>query len=230
MPNGVRHLLGVLIGVVALPCVYLGLTYGPEQTLRYASPASAWPWLLALAGAALLVGVLATWRWVSPLASLLTGLPLIALGLMWVITPSLAADVANMLNVFPITAGGVAGSSGLYLAVGVILLPACVSVARWRGRTRRAPAHAASSAQSASPKASTAPAEGSGPDSSEQSSGPSTQPWIAVTPGKAQPAPAPQQDSSAGSLFQPAHNQPPSSPPPLPKRRPSSSGRTASSS
>ncbi|SDQ61761.1 hypothetical protein SAMN04489764_1403 [Thermostaphylospora chromogena] len=228
MPNGVRHLLGVLIGVVALPCVYLGLTYGPEQTVRqlqnFASPASTWPWLLALAAAALLVGVLATWRWVSPLASLVTGLPLIALGLAWVFMPSFATDLTNTLNVFAATLGGVSGSSGLYLAVGVVLLPACVSPARWRGRTRRAPAHAAPSGSAAS-KASTASADEDKPDSPDQSSGPSTQPWTAISPGKAQPAPAPQQETTAGSLFQPAHNQPatPSSPPPLPKRRPSSS-------
>jgi hypothetical protein len=83
MPNGLRHLVGAIVGLAALPLVLYLLamqvkfidrateTSNPDE-LRWAG--------LWLAGAGVVVGVLAGWRRLSPLAALIPGLGLAVAG------------------------------------------------------------------------------------------------------------------------------------------------------
>ncbi|MEV5553738.1 hypothetical protein AB0L44_08755 [Nonomuraea wenchangensis] len=130
MRNGVRHALGAGAGLLATPLVAAGLAYGHGQ-LRSAPD---WLPLAALAGAALLVGVLSGSR-LSPLASLLPGLAL----------SGLAVAAAAGLDLTWLRA------SGAYLAgeqppryerllhfgapvAGCVLLAASAFPSRWRAR------------------------------------------------------------------------------------------------
>ncbi|GAA3199440.1 hypothetical protein [Actinocorallia longicatena] len=142
MVNGVRHVLGGILGIFAVPLV-LGLAaWGSsrmqESISRSFGRGDQDPELilgiLALAGAGLLVGIAVNAR-VSPLASLVPGTVFLALGL-W-----LAFDFRNAFKLVDDLGPDwirtrILGfsASGMLLVLGVLLLVASVSPQRWRAR------------------------------------------------------------------------------------------------
>jgi hypothetical protein len=83
MPNGLRHLIGVIIGLAALPLVLYLLAMQVkfiDRAAEYASPDELRWAGLCIVGAGVVSGVLACWRRLSPLAALIPGLGLAAAG------------------------------------------------------------------------------------------------------------------------------------------------------
>ena len=149
MPNGVRHTVGTLVGVATLPLLYYGLTYSSDRLSVQArttvgrTPAAVW--IGGMVATGLLLGVLVVWQRLSPMAPLISGLPLLTLGILWTVVPSLGLRLLTMLNVISPPSGGTAGYAGIYLLAAMVLLSAAISPSRWRGRPRHTPAHAAHS-------------------------------------------------------------------------------------
>lgn len=140
MPNSLRHVIGLLVGLAALPAVYYGLGIGtsrlmgrlgsdtlPEVTARYA---------VMVAGAGIVVAVLTGWQRLSPLAPLLTGAPLSLVGALWGIDPK--GFALEIVRIDP-HATAYAGASGLYLFIGLVVLLAALPPSRWRSRHKPLP-------------------------------------------------------------------------------------------
>jgi hypothetical protein len=140
MSNVSRHLIGVLLGVAAVPVVGFGVAWAPAwpsvagyavtDVPRVADRAAE---LAALGVLALVIGLLAGSR-LSPLASLLPGLALTALGALGALgtPPALAAALEPPGGGDPWFARDPA-----LLLVGGLLLVASLPVARWRARRDR---------------------------------------------------------------------------------------------
>ncbi|MGW0807219.1 hypothetical protein [Nonomuraea sp. NPDC002799] len=75
MRNGVRHLIGAGVGVLAVPVIAAGVMYGSAERYEYTLHGFVVDWIgvAAYLGTALVIGALAGSR-LSPLASLLPGL------------------------------------------------------------------------------------------------------------------------------------------------------------
>ncbi|WP_067967771.1 hypothetical protein [Nocardiopsis trehalosi] len=144
MSNVSRHLIGVLLGVAAVPVVGFGVVWAPAwpsvagyavtDVPRVADRAAE---LAALGVIALVIGLLAGSR-LSPLASLLPGLALTALGVLGALGTPLALAAA-----LEPPGGGdpwFARDPALLL-VGGLLLVASLPVARWRARRDRRSAY-----------------------------------------------------------------------------------------
>lgn len=143
MRNGVRHWLGAGAGLLATPLIAAGLVYGHTQS----QPTMEWFRVGALAGAALLVGLLAGSR-LSPLASLLPGLGFTGLAVTGLVRIGTGADhrlwfdpgldqypnpLADIMRTFD------PGSYAMLphawsLAIGCVLLAASIFPSRWRGK------------------------------------------------------------------------------------------------
>ncbi|MEU7001872.1 hypothetical protein [Nonomuraea sp. NPDC046570] len=141
MPDAVRHLIGAVAGGTALPLVYY-LTEAGAKALReaYALLVPDLAGLGYLAAVVLVTGLLACWPWLSPLAALVCGLPLAALGAAFASSPDVAFLVIGLLPpIEPLTGtdeapGLLAGVTGLYLVVGAILVVSAAFPGRWRAR------------------------------------------------------------------------------------------------
>jgi hypothetical protein len=91
--------------------------------------------LLPQAAAATVIGALAAARWVAPVAAVLSGIPLLAVGLLLVITPVSAARWISWLvfGAQPISSGtGQSLSFGVLVLVGGLLLVSAAEPRRWR--------------------------------------------------------------------------------------------------
>lgn len=144
MSNGIRHLLGGLLGLVAVPAIF-GLlnesvarqqqllktfqTTGPDHTVQIA----------CFAGVAAIVGVAVGSR-ISPLTSLVPGLVFAGVGALFAAQPnntsstSLPPGLRQSYATF--------GASGLFLMLGGVLLVASLFPGRWRRPRVAAPAAA----------------------------------------------------------------------------------------
>jgi hypothetical protein len=140
MSNRARHWWGVLAGLVLAPAIAAGLAYGTWRTLSGAqqfgtSSAEYRIGLASFAVVALLVGIAIGSR-LSPVASLLPGLVLTAIGAYWAGAPNQARDNTGDLlpnSLDKVNAGYLsAAGMGLFLLVGVALLMASLFPARWR--------------------------------------------------------------------------------------------------
>ncbi|WP_336214223.1 hypothetical protein [Nonomuraea sp. LPB2021202275-12-8] len=137
MTNGVRHVLGIVAGLLLPPLIAAGLIYGVAELTVTVQRASAFSWtgagLLVASGVAL--AFLAGSR-LSPVASLLGGLMFALLGSL----PLL--EVLSGLRILPqnILPGlldvGFRGLAyqGILLAIGVMLIVASLFPSRWRAR------------------------------------------------------------------------------------------------
>lgn len=133
--NTVRHVIGLLVGLAALPTVYYGFAIGSQLLLRRygdmpVSSDAAVRHTLILVGVAVLVAVLVGWQWLSPLAPLLSGAGLSVVGAFWMIdldaaSESVSADLSS--PAYP-------GVSGVYLFLGIAVLLTSLSPTRWRVR------------------------------------------------------------------------------------------------
>ena len=144
MPYAVRHLISVVAGVLVLPVVYY-LTEAGALALReaYALFTPGLRGLGYLAAVGVIVGLLACWRWLSPLAALVCGLPLAALGAAFATSPDAAFWLVGLLP--PVRAltttaeapGLQAGVTGLYLLTGTVLVLSALFPSRWKVREIR---------------------------------------------------------------------------------------------
>ncbi len=140
MSNRARHWWGVLAGLVLAPAIAAGVAYGTWRTLSGAQQFGVTSTeyrigIGAFAITAILLGIAVGSR-LSPLASLLAGLALTALGGLWAGAPEVARD--NTVDLLPssldkVNAGYVsAAGMGLFLMVGLVLLIGSLFPARWR--------------------------------------------------------------------------------------------------
>lgn len=134
MSNGVRHLVGAVIGLIAGAVVMGLLIWGLEEVadvMRTFRPGYAGYALLVVA--ALVIGVLVGWRWLSPLAGLLAAVPLLAAGLLWLVQIETGLLRNRFLPDFLTGYGSsTAGMSGLYLILAVVLIVPAAFPDRWR--------------------------------------------------------------------------------------------------
>jgi len=141
MNNAARHVIGLVVGVLALPALVLLLCYGITEVSRgYRVMASASPaGIAAVVAGGLLLGVVCGSR-LSPLASLLPGLALFAYGLVWMIDPFVISRYA--LDAMPETLGSgllTLEGTGMLLVLGTALLVASVPPSRWRAMPKPPP-------------------------------------------------------------------------------------------
>ncbi|WP_106399400.1 hypothetical protein [Actinocorallia populi] len=134
MNNAARHVLGLVVGVVATPVALLLWCYGITemgQVYRLGREAPLLGALLMVAGGVLL-GVLCGSR-ISPLASLVPGVVLGGLGTALLFEPY--AFSRHVHDLIPGDAGIgflTLSSTGVLVALGVTLLAASVPPSRWR--------------------------------------------------------------------------------------------------
>ncbi|MEV0347472.1 hypothetical protein AB0H88_17045 [Nonomuraea sp. NPDC050680] len=135
MSPQVRHLIGAVAGSAALPLVYY-LTEAGARALRaaYAAFRPAPAGLGYLTAVAAIVVLLAAWSWLSPLAALACGLPLTAAAALFALDLDVALDLAGRLPSFAVPTGqpvgtlageppgALAGVTGLYAVIGVLLV------------------------------------------------------------------------------------------------------------
>ncbi|MCA2223791.1 hypothetical protein [Nonomuraea aurantiaca] len=141
MSPQVRHLIGAVAGSAALPLVYY-LTEAGARALRaaYAAFRPAPAGLGYLTAVAAIVALLAAWSWLSPLAALVCGLPLTATAALFALDLDVALDLAGRLPSFAVPTGqpeptgqlvgavageppgALAGVTGLYAVIGVLLV------------------------------------------------------------------------------------------------------------
>lgn len=142
MSNTARHWWGVLVGLILAPAVAAALAYGTWRTLsggQQFGPTST-EYRIGLASLALTAVVLgfAVGSRLSPIASLIPGGVLTALGAVWAASPTWAAK--NTAGKLPDSLDKLdsgyqsAGASGVLLMIGVVLLIASLFPARWRAR------------------------------------------------------------------------------------------------
>lgn len=134
MNNAARHALGLVAGVAAAPVTFALWCWGLTETAQgyqvglKVSPSGT----AALAAGGVVLGVLCGSR-VSPLGSLVPGLSFLALGVLWAVDPYFVSRSVFDLMPDPFERGMMSlASTGLALAVGVLLLAASVPLSRWR--------------------------------------------------------------------------------------------------
>jgi hypothetical protein len=131
-----RHFLGFLLGLVLAPLLALGAGWGASKftelsvTLREHASAEQWAGLAALVGIGLVIGLLASAPWISPVAPLIVGLVYVGYSGFYAAAPRTALDplpnndaaryVMQMLGV------------GVVALVGGALLVSAFMPARWR--------------------------------------------------------------------------------------------------
>jgi hypothetical protein len=142
MPNGARHAIGAVTGLVMTPVLAAGLLFGIGRLaggfaqLRL-NGGDRWAGAGAILLVAVLLGVLTGSR-TSPLASLVPGIVFTGIGALWVIDPSLAArTMARKLPDGLDRGCSVAGPYGVLLLAGVFLLVASLPPSRWASRRPR---------------------------------------------------------------------------------------------
>ncbi|HZB29866.1 MAG TPA: hypothetical protein VE465_06845 [Streptosporangiaceae bacterium] len=147
MSNGARHGWGVLAGLILAPAIAAALAYGTWRTLSGAQqfgPTST-EYRIGLAGLALTAVVLAfaVASRLSPIASLIPGVALTALGGAWAASPSwtqrnTGGKLPDSLNKLDAGYQSI-GAMGLLLMIGLLLLIASLFPARWRAREDLSP-------------------------------------------------------------------------------------------
>src|SRR3954454_5488929 len=94
MPNGARHTMGAIAGLISTPVLAVALMFGTERLTRafqtfLLDESGQWPAGAAMLVAGILMGVLVGSR-ISPLASLVPGVVFTAVGLLWLVAPRFA--------------------------------------------------------------------------------------------------------------------------------------------
>ncbi|MBT2229841.1 hypothetical protein [Nonomuraea sp. NEAU-A123] len=141
MPNGARHALGVVAGLLLPPLIAVGLFYGVDQVSRnYQQFMVSWVGLGVLLVSGVLLTFLLSSR-LSPVASLVGGLEFTAFGVL----PFL--DIIGLHLIPDRLFGDVLWSgfltvayTGLLLMFGVMLLVSSAFPSRWRTTPRAVPA------------------------------------------------------------------------------------------
>ena len=142
-----RHLIGIGLAVVISAAIFFGGSWafnrlltrnlGPESSLpagggNFMSNSVVTSGLAAMAGVALLIGLALVIRWVSPMATGLPGLVLLAWTALYVASPGQA------MHYIPLKAHNVGlgfaalGGTGILGAAGVVLVMPLFFPSRWR--------------------------------------------------------------------------------------------------
>jgi hypothetical protein len=137
------HAVGVLAGMAAIPALWLVLqisqggasSLGPPDILRFPGE-----FLLFMIGGAIVIGPLASARWLSPVAAVIAGGPLLAVGLFTLLAPATAQGVIVHLvyGTFWQPATESLAASGWLVLFGGMLLTAGIMPGRWRRESRSA--------------------------------------------------------------------------------------------
>lgn len=134
MASGARHLIGVIVGLAAIPLVLYLMSRQVELVAQATQNASVADlrWAGAcLVGAGAVVGVLACWRWLSPLAALIAGLGLAVMGGLWFYMPN---DFEYVRDRLPLAEMIDARAMPVSLALGIVLIVSAVVLGRRRSR------------------------------------------------------------------------------------------------
>ncbi|MFE3450999.1 hypothetical protein ACFXJ8_18940 [Nonomuraea sp. NPDC059194] len=140
MPNAVRHVLGVVAGLLLTPLLAVGLAYGVGQIVFVFKVTFIMPWQgpVALAACAVVLGVMAGSR-LSPVASLLPGLTFTLAGGTMLIPEWYPARLLELLpGTLRFGIDGL-GTTGLLFVLGVLLLTASAFPSRWRATRPKLP-------------------------------------------------------------------------------------------
>ena len=140
-----RTAIGVLVGLFGIAGLWYLLQLADPVGYAFVTLSTGLPRIFDLiwlpqAAAAAVIGALAAARWVSPVAAALSGIPLLAVGLLLVIVPVGAARWtspfvwgAQPISVYP----GQSLSMGVLVLVGGLLLVAAAAPWRWRQASTR---------------------------------------------------------------------------------------------
>ncbi|WP_109529399.1 hypothetical protein [Nocardia aurea] len=133
MSNVVRHVLGVVAGILLPPLIAVGLIYGTtEMLINFRDLIISWTGFGALAGSGILFAVLVSSR-LSPVASLLGGLGFLALGGLPLVELWGTRLLPDALTRGTLSTGFLTlGYAGIFLFLAVVLLVASVFPSRWR--------------------------------------------------------------------------------------------------
>jgi hypothetical protein len=141
-----RHLIGIGLAVVLSAAIFLGGGWAYERLFTgnpltghqslsgrsFVSDSSVTIPLAVVAGVALLIGLALLIRWVSPLATGLPGLVLIASTVLYVVSPARAVDYIP-LKAHNFGLGFEAlGTTGILGAAGIVLVLPLFFPSRWR--------------------------------------------------------------------------------------------------
>ncbi|NUW37212.1 hypothetical protein HTZ77_38280 [Nonomuraea sp. SMC257] len=134
MSNGVRHVLGVVAGIILPPLIAVMLMYGvTEVNLSFHNFVVSWTGLALVVLAGALLAVLAASR-VSPVASLLGGIGFTLLGVLPFIEIMSGPIVPDRLMSGWLRNGYLTlGLTGTFLLLGIVLLVSSAFPSRWRG-------------------------------------------------------------------------------------------------
>ncbi|MEV0353832.1 hypothetical protein AB0H88_49490 [Nonomuraea sp. NPDC050680] len=141
MPNGARHVLGVVAGLLLPPLIALGLFYGVgEFSLNYQQFVISWAGLGAIVVSGILLAPLLASR-LSPVASLVGGLEFTAFGLLPILdTVGLHLMPERIFSAVLWNGFLTLTYSGVLLMIGVLLLVGSAFPSRWRSTPRPLPA------------------------------------------------------------------------------------------
>jgi hypothetical protein len=140
--------VGVIVGIAAIPALWLVLqlsegaasNIGPPGIVRSDSE-----FLLFMVCGAIVMGLLASARWISPVAASIAGVLLLVVGLFTLLMPSTAQNVIVQLaygqDWQPATE--TLAASGWLVFFGGMLLAAGTTSGRWRRESRSGPERAA---------------------------------------------------------------------------------------
>jgi hypothetical protein len=225
MANGARHGLGVVIGLVLTPIIAACLMYGTNKlrlvmTFGYARfrgyhGEELWIGTGVILLVAILLGLLAGSR-LSPVASLIPGAALTAVGVIWFASPTWAVQHSgrDLLSRDMSYGYTTLGSMGIFFLLGVLLLVASLPPSRWKSRA----------AAGAAPRFAGPPPAPMGPPPMPGAPAPMGAAPMGAAPMGA-PQPPPSQSPSWQGAPQPQFGAPParpaaSNPPPLPPASP----------
>jgi hypothetical protein len=138
------HAVGIIVGMAAIPVLWLVLQLSEGVASNLGPPgilASASEFVQFMIGGAIVMGLLASARWLSPVAALIAGGPLLAAGLFTLLTPATAQGVIVHLvyGQFWQPATEALAASGWLVLFGGTLLAAGMMPGRWRREPRPAP-------------------------------------------------------------------------------------------
>jgi hypothetical protein len=146
--NGIRHLIGIALAVALSAGVFFGGTWGYERLILRNGPGAAWSLptgggglignstvtlgLGAVVGTALIVGLLLVIPRISPLATGLPGLVLLAWTVLYLVTPSQAVHYIPLKGHSFGLGFAALGTTGILGAAGIVLVMPLFFPSRWR--------------------------------------------------------------------------------------------------
>ena len=142
------HAVGIIAAMAAIPALWLVLQLSEGAASSMGPPgivSSDTQFLLVIAGGAIVMGLLASARWLSPVAALIAGIPLVVVGLFALLMPSTAQNVIVQLvyGQYWQPATETLAASGWLVFFGGMVLAAGIMSGRWRRQPRSAPEGAA---------------------------------------------------------------------------------------